>query len=146
MKRNPHAEITHMHHVARWFPGPERWVITNLKEKEPVAMVVTSTTRHEDPRSHRRWYTMTRLDITLILGVHRMSLDSFVRPDSVRTALRWAMAQFNNGSLWLGARLHLGRRARSLGYDESKILVCGHAYDYQYCLRLLASLPGLLES
>ena len=145
MARNSHAELTHMHHTARWFSTLERWAVIN-QDQELIATIVMTATRHKNPRNPKRWYTMTELNITLILGGHRLSPSRFIRPGSERTALRWAMAQLNNGNFWLGARLLLEREARLLDYSESELLACEHAYDYEYCLQLLANLPGLLES
>ena len=133
MKQDPHSNIEHMHHTARWFPGPERWVIIN-RSREPVAVIATNTANH-----------VTELTITLVLGEHKLSPRSLMRPGGMRTALRWLMIRLNNDNLWLSARLSLERKARFLGYDEPRLLDCWHATDYMYCLRLLADLPGLSD-
>ena len=131
---NPHAKITYMHHTARCFLALDRWVIIT-QDHETVATVTTSTTNHT-----------TEIAITLILGRHKLPLETIMRPGGVRTALRWVMAQLNNGNTWLSTRLALEHEARLLGYKEPKLLACEHAYDYQYCLQLLANLPGLAEN
>ena len=131
---NPYANIEHMHHTARCFLVLDRWVIIN-RDHKTVAVVVTSTANH-----------VTELSITLILGRHKLPLDPITGIGGMRTALRWIMAQLNNGRLWLSTRLSLEREARLLGYNEPELLACEHAYNYQYCLRLLVNLPGLSES
>jgi len=131
MRRDTHAELTHMHHTARHFPDPERWVIVD-RAREPVAVIATSTADH-----------VTELTITLVLGEHELAPRVLTRPGGTRTALRWVCQELNNGKLWLTARLRLERESRFLGYREPDLLACGHASDYRYCRRLLANLPGL---
>jgi len=135
MKYNPYAKLEHMHHTARYLFSLKRWVISN-RDREIAAVIVTSTANH-----------VTELTVTLALGRrYRLPLDPITHPGGMRTALRWVCQELNNGHLWLSTRLALERKARLLGYSEPELLACEHAYDYNYCLRLLANLPGLSES
>ena len=129
---NPYADLRHMHHAAHWFSIPERWAIAN-RDYGIVASLTANTANH-----------MTELDVTLILDEHRLHLDLIVRPGGMRTALRWVCQELNNGHLWLSTRLSLERKARLLGYSEPELLACEHAYDYQYCLRLVTNILGLV--
>ena len=131
MKRDTHAEITHMHHRVHWVPSLELWVVIN-QDKEIVATVAAVTANH-----------VTELIITLTPGFHTLAPRTLIRPGGTRTALRWVCQELNNGRLWLTARLRLERESRFLGYREPELLVCEHASDYEYCQRLLANLPGL---
>ena len=131
MKRDMHAEITHMHHRARWVPSLELWVVIN-QDKEIVATVAAVTANH-----------VTELTITLTPSLYTLAPRTLTRPGGMRTALRWVMTNLNNGRLWLTARLRLERESRFLGYKEPELLACGHASDYEYCRQLLDNLPGL---
>lgn len=131
---NPYAELKHAHHVARYLFSLKRWVVSD-RGHEIVAVITTSTANH-----------VTELTITLVLGRHRLLLDPTTRPGGMRTALRWVCQELNNGHFHLGTRLALEHKARLLDYSEPELLACEHAYDYQYCLQLLANLPGLSES
>ena len=133
MRINTHAEITHTHHTARWLSVLKRWVIIN-QDQEIMAVVTTTTADH-----------VIELTVILVLGDRRLAPRTLTRPGGMRTAIRWVCQELNNGNLWLGARLHLEREARLLDYSEPELLGCWHAYDYQYCLRLLTNLPGLLD-
>lgn len=126
-------EIAHMHYRARWVPSLELWVLVN-QDKEIVATVATSTADH-----------VTEIVVTLTLGGYSLQPRSFARPGGERTAIRWVCQELNNGNLWLHARLSLEHEARLLDYDEAGLLACWHATDYQYCQRLLANLPGLVD-
>lgn len=137
---NPYAELKHTNHTARYFSGPGYWGITD-RNHEAVAIVVMNSTKQ--PNSLGRKRTVTTCEITLILGRHELPLDPITHPGGLRTTLRWVCQELNR-RLWLSTRLALERKARLLGYEESELLACEHAYDYQYCLRLVSNIPGLV--
>jgi len=133
MRVDTHAEITCMHHRARWAPSLELWVLVN-QDKEIIATVGTSTADH-----------VTEIVITLTPGGYSLQPRSFTRPSGERAAIRWVCQELNNDNLWLRARLSLEHEARLLGHSEPELLACWHATDYKYCQRLLTNLPRLLD-